>query len=212
MTRRLGTIIAGSFLIAALTHSSHVAANEDGCWNETPGGKEVTAPDGSKRRTATATQAVRFPDQNSIRTAQIVAQERAKGDLARFIRQVQTSQRISVSENSEVAILSKSGNRESYSEDATSITKASMIERNESRASESLSGVVVIEQQYDPTRKAVCVMVGMSDKTIKAASDLSNALRVGEASRSSGSDTQETKFPDAKNPTVEVQKLKDEDW
>ncbi len=114
---------------------------------------------------------VEFPDRRGITKAQIIAEEKAKANIIRFINQSATSTRIVAEvqadinkatqnrQTGEKAVIKKVDDR-TVIESLTEITT--------SFASGNLRGVIVLERGYDSKLEEAWIVVGISEKTTAA--------------------------------------------
>lgn len=122
---------------------------------------------------------VEFPDRRGINKAQIIAEEKAKANIIRFMDQSATTTRI-------IAELQSDINRATQHRQTgrtTSVKKVddrtvleSLVEVTTSFASGTLRGVVVLERGYDDSLDEAWVVVGISEKTIAAARGAENMV------------------------------------
>lgn len=123
------------------------------------------------RLISTHRQPVNIPDQRGIRSAQVIAEERAKAAIVRFIREDVSSERIITQVQSDVnssRFVNGTGG-ESLSEETSRQMLETVVELTRSVASGTLSGVVVLEQGYDADLREAWVTVGISEKSRAAA-------------------------------------------
>jgi hypothetical protein len=133
-------------------------------------------PDGSIRRASSRYGTpVEFADRRGIAKAQVIAEEKAKAAIIRFMKQAVMSSRL-VTE-----IQNDLNKATQHRETGTAATVKKVDERTlienltevtGSFASGTLSGVIVLEKGYDAKTEEAWVVVGVSDKTIQAAHDL----------------------------------------
>jgi hypothetical protein len=115
-------------------------------------------------------QPVTITDRQGIHTAQIIAEEKAKAEIIRFISQDVASGRVTTEiENS----ISKATQQQS--DGASTLSKLNertivqnLTEVTTSAAAGTLRGVIVLETGYDKDSSEVWVVVGISRKTIHA--------------------------------------------
>lgn len=128
---------------------------------------------------STYRQAVNIPDARGIRAAQVIAEEKAKSAVIRFINEDVMSERIvtqvqndlnstSFTEGSAGASISNETSRQII-ENVTELTRSS--------ARGLLSGIVVLEQGYDNDLREAWVTVGISKKSRGAAALASEWLK-----------------------------------
>ena len=116
-------------------------------------------------------QAVTIADRRGIQTATIIAEEKAKANIVRFLQQDVVSGR-AVTEVD--ATLSQSIQKSGTGGDSLTTTDQrslmqGLTEFTGSISTGVLTGVVVLESGFDPTNKEAWVVAGVSDKTMAAA-------------------------------------------
>lgn len=123
-------------------------------------------------------QPVSFPDRRGINTAQIVAEEKAKAAIIRFMDQNVTTGRVvdEVNQEMETAARNRSGVGENWSLQNTRNYTQSLREFVSSVASGNLRGVIVLERGYDETLEEAWVVVGISANTINAAQGVQDMI------------------------------------
>ena len=137
-------------------------------------------PDGSWNRIYSRySQPVAFPDRQGISKAQIIAEEKAKGEIVRFINQEVASARVVTEIQNDM----NQSTRTKWTAQEDNITKTSqrqMIETlseiTSSVAAGRLRGVVVLERGYDAKEEVAWVEVGISQKTMRASESLNGAI------------------------------------
>jgi hypothetical protein len=129
-------------------------------------------PDGSvKRIYSKFSHPVTIADKRGIQTATVIAEEKAKASIVRFLKQEVASSRI-VNEFENTA--SKTTQESTAAGDAVSTVDQRAITQSlnqltSSFAAGTLSGVVVLENGYDDKEREAWVVVGLSQKTMAAA-------------------------------------------
>ena len=116
-------------------------------------------------------QPVTIDDRRGIHTATVIAEEKAKANIVRFLQQDVVSGR-AVTEVD--ATLSQTVQKGGSAGDGISTTDQrnvvqGLTEFTGSVSSGTLQGVVVLESGYDPNAKEAWVVAGISDKTMGAA-------------------------------------------
>ena len=121
---------------------------------------------------------VEFPDRRGIAKAYIIAEEKAKANIARYMNQVTTSSRFvtEVDESLSKATRSKSNSGENWTKDNTRNVTESLKEITTSSASAILRGVRMIEQSYDEKKEEVKVVVGINKESQMGAEQLRKGL------------------------------------
>lgn len=133
------------------------------------------------------TQPVNFPDRRGIHTAYVIAEEKAKGAVIRFIREeVATGRVVTETENDLSKTDAKNGSEgQKLSDDAQRTIIQNLTEVTQSAAAGTLTGVVVVDQGYDEKAAEVWVVVGISRKSQAAAGALKDltgpTLKQGDA-------------------------------
>jgi hypothetical protein len=129
-------------------------------------------PDGTVRRIYSKySQPVTITDKRGIQTAMIIAEEKAKANIVRFLNQQVASNRI-VSEFENTAsktIQETNGTGNSVSSTEQRSISQGLTELTSSFSSGTLNGVVVLENGYDEKEREAWVVVGLSQKTMAAA-------------------------------------------
>ena len=163
--------------------AGEAGVNNDGSvtWQAGVDGVEIDwNPDGSVRRISSRySTPVEFADRRGVYKAQIVAEEKAKASIIRFLKQSSASTRIVAEvqtdinkatqnrETGEKAIVRKSDER---------VLIESLTEITASFAAGTLRGVIVLEKGYDEKTQEAWVVVGISDKTLNASRSVNNML------------------------------------
>jgi hypothetical protein len=213
-------IVSMNFAISS-SFAGQIEANADGVtvWQAGIDGPRIEwAPDGSfSRLYSRYSQPVAFPDRQGIIKAQIIAEEKAKAAIIRFLdQQVVTGQLIT-----EVTNDMNQSTRTKGTEEGDRLTKTSqrqMIENltevTASASSGRLHGVIVLERGYDDKDEVAWVEVGISKKTIGTARSLGDAInnepgKSGAASAQSGS---QKGINSLQMPGSEVQRSPQKDW
>jgi hypothetical protein len=129
-------------------------------------------PNGSVRRIFSKySHPVSIADKRGVHTAMIIAEEKAKGEIVRFLKQEIESGR-AVKEFEDTASKStqeKTAAGESLSSVDQRTISQSLTELTSSYSAGTLSGVVVLENGYDEKEREAWVVVGLSEKTMAAA-------------------------------------------
>jgi len=117
---------------------------------------------------------VNFPDRSGINKAYIIAEEKAKGQLARFISQEIISERTVEMINSEIskAERNKSGQGVQWSKNDAREIRSTLTEISSSRAREVLKGVRILKRTFDEKREEVIVTIGINQRSASAANQL----------------------------------------
>lgn len=213
---KLRNIISCSLILMcpafpSLAGDADVHADGSVTWQAGVDGVEIEwQPDGSiKRLYSRYSTPVEFADRRGISKAQIIAEEKAKANIIRFMNQSSSSTRIVAEVQSD---LNKATQHRETGKEAT-VKKVdertimeSLTEVTTSFATGSLRGVIVLERGYDEKMQEAWVTVGISNKTIAAArgvqsmvNDPPTAKRTGESS-------------EVGLQSGEVRKSKQQDW
>lgn len=173
-------------LLATAASAQGIMTNSDGTATYSSGvdGPKIEYDkDGSFLRVSEKyTQPVNFPDRRGIHTAYVIAEEKAKGAIVRFIsEQVATGRVVTETENDLSKTSSSTGSDgQKLSDTAQRTIIQNLTELTQSAAAGTLSGVVVIDQGYDEKAAEVWVVVGISKKS-RAAAQSFKALTTGDA-------------------------------
>jgi len=117
---------------------------------------------------------LRFGDRKDIRQALKKATMRAKSHIAKFMNESLSSDDV-MNEITNIA----SKDNTSGSSEATREVIESQVENIKNSANAILSGIVTLSQDINREEKYVTVTVGVKDKTINAASSISNKIGTG---------------------------------
>jgi nicotinamide mononucleotide adenylyltransferase len=127
---------------------------------------------------STQSHPVEFPDRRGISKAYIIAEEKAKANIARFKKQMTSSTRLvdegDASESN--SNRSKSNTGETWSKENTRKVNESLREITEGSASMLLEGVRVIGQSYDEKKEEVTVVVGINRQSAQAAKQIGSTF------------------------------------
>ncbi len=116
-------------------------------------------------------QPVVIADRRGIQTATLIAEEKAKANIIRFLRQDVVSGRAVTEVDATLSQTTQkagAGGESISTSDQRNIVQG-LTEFTGSLSSGTLNGVVVLESGYDPKAKEAWVVAGISDKTIAAA-------------------------------------------
>lgn len=160
-----------------------VSLNSDGStvWQAGIDGVEIEwAPDGSFNRIYSRfSQAVNFPDRQGISKAQIIAEEKAKAAIIRFMDQRVASARVVAEVQNDMNQSTRTrGTNQDDNIQKTSQRQMveSLSEVTSSVSAGKLRGVIVLERGYDQKEEVAWVKVGISKKSMGAADSLGNSL------------------------------------
>lgn len=208
-------ICLGSLLVTVALVSAHAGTATDEpsgsvVWQAGVDGIEVEwSGDGSVRRISSRySTPVEFSDRRGINTAQVIAEEKAKAAIVRFIQQSVASSRIAA--EIETDLNNATQNRRTDTQ--PTVTKVderklvtSLTEVTGSLAAGNLTGVIVLERGFNDKTDEAWVVVGVSDKTIRAAGAVKNMLTG--AAQPTKADRDNLGIQDS-----EVRKLNRKDW
>ena len=198
-----------------LLMAGEVTSNTDGTtvWQAGIDGVEIEwAPDGSFNRIYSRfSQPVNFPDRQGISKGQIIAEEKAKAAIIRFMQQSVASARVvaEVQNDMNQATRTKGTNQ---NEDIQKTSQRQMLESlsevTSSVAAGKLRGVIVLERGYDKKEEVAWVKVGISKRTMGTAAALGDAL----SGKPAGGPMQKNSIDPMQFPGNEVQRSKQKDW
>lgn len=130
-------------------------------------------PDGSvKRISSKFSTPVEFGDRRGISKAQIIAEEKAKAAIIRFLNQSVSSTRIVGEVQTDLNKATQergTGEKPNVKKVDERVMVEALTEVTTSFASGHLKGVIILEKGYSDKTDEASVVVGISDKTIKAA-------------------------------------------
>lgn len=180
MSKQIRALVCSGILLTTMHTASAqgIEMNPDGTTTYESGidGPKIEYDkDGSfLRMTDKYTQPVNFPDRRGIHTAYVIAEEKAKGAIVRFIsEQVATGRVITETENDLSKTSSSTGSEgQKLNDTAQRTIIQNLTELTQSAAAGTLSGVVVVDQGYDEKAAEVWIVVGISKKSRAAAGSL----------------------------------------
>lgn len=114
---------------------------------------------------------VEFPDRRGISKAQVIAEEKAKAGIIRFMNQSVASTRVVAEVQSDLNKATqerKTGSSASVTKTDQRVLLETLTEVTTSFSSGSLRGVIVLEKGYDERAQEAWTVVGISQKTIQA--------------------------------------------
>jgi hypothetical protein len=159
-------------------------------------------------------QPVAFPDRQGISKAQIIAEEKAKAAIIRFLdQQIVTGRAVTEVQNDmNQSTRVKNGDNDTITKTSQRQMVENLSEVTSSFSSGHLRGVIVLERGYDQKEELAWVKVGISRKTMAGADALKNAL-----DRPASANTPSNAAPTAGSnstrlPGSEVQKSQQKDW
>lgn len=128
---------------------------------------------------------VDFPDRRGISKAYIIAEEKAKANIARYMRQVSSSSRTvrEVDDSLSKATRNSSGDGASWSKENTRKVLESLEEVTGSSAQAVLQGVRILERSYDEKSEEVKVTVGINRQSRAGAAQLEQSMNPATVSK-----------------------------
>lgn len=135
---------------------------------------------------------VEFPDRRGIKKAQVIAEEKGKAAIVRFLQQQVQSDRI-VEETESVLGITKSSKVSGNTDQTTKTAERKMVESvrefTRSYASGNIKGLSVIEVGYDEKKEEAWVKVGFSRTTMGIADQLRSDMQRDHTPGSKSGDT-----------------------
>lgn len=201
-------------LISGSTMATAGAVDETGTggtvWQAGVDGVEVEwNNDGSvKRISSRFSTPVEFGDRRGISKAQIIAEEKAKAAIVRFLEQSVSTTRVTTEMQNDLNQATQerqTGAKANIKKVDQRVMMESLTEVTTSFAAGKLRGVIVLEKGYDDKTDEAWVVVGISDKTIKAASGVKAMNEEPKPAAPVGADGL------GKQPS-EVKRSKQKDW
>ena len=121
---------------------------------------------------------VEFGDRRGISKAYIIAEEKAKANIARYLNQLVTTSRITteIDDSLNKSTRSRNSTGESWSKDNTRNVVESIKEITTSSSSALLRGVRIIERSYAEKDEEVKVVVGINRESQAGADQLSKGI------------------------------------
>ena len=134
-----------------------------------------------------------FPDRQGIKKAQIIAEEKGKAQIIRFLNQEISSDSLVEEVNKTVQNAERTqgtGNDDKFTKTSQRQMVSSVKEFTRSFASGNLRGVTILGTGYDEKAEEVWVKVGLSRKTAAIANSVGQSMEKGTSSQSSGAQGQ----------------------
>lgn len=202
----LAAIVFAAFVRPTFGGDASIQGDGTTTWQAGVDGVEVVwSPDGLvKKIHSRYGQPVEFADRRGISTAQVIAEEKAKGAIIRFMNQAVTSNRVVTEIQTDLNNMTQE-RRTGAGATVTKIDERKLItnltEVTGSFAAGKLKGVIVLEKGYDEKAEEAWVVVGISDKTIAAANAVTNMVTESPKDGADGIKTQpsEIRKSDQKN-------------
>jgi hypothetical protein len=154
-----------------------------------------------------------MPDRRGINKAYIIAEEKAKAAIVRFMEQRVTTSRVVTEVNNDFEQSTFTQGTGTQSE-LTKKNQRTMVENlaeiTGSNAAAALRGVIILEKGYDKNNEEVWVKVGISRKTMAASRSLKSALQ---DQSPQGSPAEKTRLDNGINlPESEIKRTPQKDW
>lgn len=178
------SIVLLAFLVGA-AHSGEIERDSDtgeSRWKAGVDGVEIEwAADGSVQRIYSKQSVpVEFADRRGIKKAQVIAEEKAKARIIRFMEQSVSSTRVVTEIQNDISTASQrreTGSEAQVVKQDDRLMIENLTEITTSFASGSLRGVVVLESGYDESLEEAWVAVGISQKTLAASRGVEEMLQ-----------------------------------
>lgn len=121
---------------------------------------------------------VDFPDRRGISKAYIIAEEKAKANIARYMKQVSSSTRTVREVDDSLSKATRNSNSEgaAWSKENTRKVIESLEEVTGSSAQAVLQGVRILERSYNEKAEEVKVVVGINRQSIAGAAQLGQSM------------------------------------
>jgi hypothetical protein len=116
-----------------------------------------------------------IPDRRGIHKAQVIAEEKAKAQFVRTMEQMSASSRLVTEVQSDVTRATQrreNGGEGTLSKVDEGVVSETLTELTGSFAAGTLKGVIVLESGYDESKSEAWTVVGISKKSLAAASEL----------------------------------------
>lgn len=135
---------------------------------------------------------VEFPDRRGVNKAYIIAEEKAKANIARFMSQTVATSRIvtELDKSQSQSNRDRSGDGENWTKENSRTVSESLREVTTSGAAAVLRGVRILERSYDEDAEEVTVVVGINRQSQAGAQQLESGLQAPAESASPTSQTQ----------------------
>jgi hypothetical protein len=215
------SVIVLSSLLALSAKAGNIESQSDGTsiWQAGIDGVEIEwAPDGSFNRIYSKfAQPVALPDRQGITKAQIIAEEKAKAAIVRYLDQEVSTTRVVTEVQNDVNNSTRS--RTDGKDEISKVSQRQMVENlseiTSSASTGRLRGVIVLERGYDEKEEVAWVKVGISKKTMANAAALKDTLDNPQPS-TTPTDPQKASGQTQSNgfalPGSEVQRSNQKDW
>ena len=198
-------------------HAGVVIQDKDGStiWQAGIDGVEIEwGPDSSfKRIYSKFSQPVQIPDRRGINKAQIIAEEKAKAAIIRFIDQQVATARVVTEVDNDLQKATRTqgtGAQDTISKTTQRTLVENLTEITSSAAAGRLRGVIVLERGYNQKEELAWVQVGVSKKTIATSGALKDALNSDPSADTLSGQSQQGNG--LRLPSSEVQRSKQKEW
>jgi hypothetical protein len=134
---------------------------------------------------------VDFPDRRGISKAYIIAEEKAKANIVRYMKQVSSSTRTVREIDDSLSKATRNSNSEgaSWSKENTRKVIESLEEVTGSSAQAVLQGVRILERSYNEKAEEVKVVVGINRQSIAGAAQLGKSMNPANPTSMEGAST-----------------------
>ncbi|MEJ5208739.1 hypothetical protein [Denitratimonas sp. CY0512] len=177
------SVAASSLLMSFSIHAGEIEAQNNGgtAWRAGIDGVVIEwSDDGDFSRIYSGyTQPVSVPNTRGIRNAKVIAEEKAKAAIIKFLEQTVATETLTSEVSSDIentSAQSQNGGPVNYSTETASKMISSLSEFTSSYAKGTLRGVIRLEEGYEASTSEVWVKVGFSNKTMRAASSVREAI------------------------------------
>lgn len=201
---------------AAWATDATVAADKSVSWDAEEDGVRIEwGPDGSFNRIySTVYQPVSIPDRRGINKAYVIAEEKAKVAIVRFINQNLQGSRLTseVTTDLEEASRTQGSGGNTLNKQTQRKMVEELTEVTKSYAEGRLRGVILLEKGYNEQRAEAWVKVGMSKKLMNAARDLSDQINNGVNARGGSNGAEGGNGNGSLTQPSEVRRSRQMDW
>jgi hypothetical protein len=147
--------------------------------------------------TSTEFHPVDIPDRRGISKAYVIAEERAKANIARFQSQLSSSTRIinELDDSQSQTSRTRGDAGQNWSVENSRLVSETLQEITSSSAAAVLRGVRILERSYDESMEEVKVVVGINQQSQQAAQQLDRGLVPKENNSDTDAASGSTGFP-----------------
>lgn len=211
----LALLVGGAACTTVFAADATVAPDKSVAWEADEEGVRIEwGPDGGFNRIySTVYQPVSIPDRRGINKAQVIAEEKAKVAIVRFIDQNSQGSRLTseVTTDLEEASRAQGANGSTLNKQTQRKMVEELREVTKSYAEGRLRGVLLLERGYNEQRGEAWVKVGMSKKLMNAARDLSDQINNGVNARGGSAGVESGGGGPLTQPS-EIRRSKQTDW